>query len=134
MASFSVGTPIITSTPTIAVDAGLPTGSHRFQLEVIDSAGNRSKPDIAIVTVQKLVISVPPAGPIPGPTIPQPGPIVPPALPTLTPATTLTPSPTLTSNPTLTPSPALSPNTVAPKGITRSSPAPKRRTKRSDPK
>ena len=52
MAVFSIGKPITTTVPVIAVDAGLAIGVHRFQLEVIDTAGNRSKPDVAEVTVQ----------------------------------------------------------------------------------
>ena len=55
MAAFTIGRRIITTVPTITVDAGLPAGAHRFQLEVVDSAGNRSRPDVAVVTVQRVV-------------------------------------------------------------------------------
>ena len=37
MATFTRGRPVETTTPTVVVDAGLPVGSHRFQLEVVDS-------------------------------------------------------------------------------------------------
>jgi hypothetical protein len=80
MAKFSVGTAVTTTTPTIAVDAGLPVGTHRFQLEVIDSAGNRSVPAVAVVTVQQVVIPVPPVTPVPGPAIPLPGPVITPVV------------------------------------------------------
>ena len=56
MATFTVGRPITTKEPTITVDAGLPVGLHRFQLVVVDDAGNRSVPDVAVVSVQRLVI------------------------------------------------------------------------------
>ena len=65
MARFAVGQPIRTAEPTIAVDAGLPVGRHRFQLEVIDSAGQRSVPAVAVVTIQRLTIPVPPVVPPP---------------------------------------------------------------------
>ena len=61
MATFTIGRPVNTREPAITVDAGLPVGSHRFQLEVVDTAGNRSKPDIAVVAVQRVV--VPPVTP-----------------------------------------------------------------------
>ena len=61
MATFTVGRPITTREPTIAVDAGLAVGAHRFQLEVMDDAGNRSRPEVAVVTVQRVV--VPPVTP-----------------------------------------------------------------------
>lgn len=74
MPSFSVGQRITTTTPSIVVDAGLSMGAHRFQLEVIDGAGNRSRPDVAVVTVQRLVVP----GPIDTqPLIHPPGPVIP---------------------------------------------------------
>jgi len=109
MASFSVGKPITTTTPTIVVDPGLPVGSHSFQLEVIDSAGNRSRPDLAVVTVQREVITFPPLVDT-RPIITGPGPVV-------TPVVNVT-SPTL----------------VTPRGVTPRGPAPKRGPKRSKPK
>jgi hypothetical protein len=70
MARFVINVPISTREPTVAVDAGLPIGRHRFRLEVVDAAGNRSRPSEAIVEVQQGVIdrSGRPAGPIVSPT------------------------------------------------------------------
>jgi len=106
MPSFSVGQKIITTTPTIVVDAGLPVGSHQFQLEVIDTAGNRSRPDVAVVSVQRLVI----VNPIDvRPTIPVTGPVV-------------------------APTSIVRPAVVSPTIVTPRSPTPKPRSKRSKPK
>ena len=63
MATFTVGKPITTKEPTVTVDAGLPVGLHRFQLVVVDDAGNRSEPDVAVVSVQRLVTPLPPVTP-----------------------------------------------------------------------
>jgi hypothetical protein len=52
MPTFKVGQTIETRAPTIVVDAGLPPGRHRFQLEVFDEAGNRSKPATAVIEVR----------------------------------------------------------------------------------
>jgi hypothetical protein len=52
MPTFKAGQTIATQAPTIVVDPGLPPGRHRFQLEVFDAAGNRSKPATAVVEVQ----------------------------------------------------------------------------------
>jgi hypothetical protein len=52
MVQFRLNQTIETTEPTITVDAGLPAGRHRFQLVVIDDAGNRSQPAFAIVEVQ----------------------------------------------------------------------------------
>ena len=75
MARFVVGTPQVTREPTIVVDAGLPVGRHRFRLEVLDSTGLRSRPDDAIVDVQRIIVD---PGPVitSGPTIPTPGPVI----------------------------------------------------------
>ena len=131
MAAFSIGKPITTTVPVIAVDAGLAIGVHRFQLEVIDTAGNRSKSDIAEVTVQRLAITFPtppldavildPTRLVPGPSLSTP------TIPTPTPVT-----------PVLTPTvftPVVSPVSLTPatpKVSKPTSPAPK--TKRSKPK
>lgn len=53
MARFVVDQPIRTREPTIVVDAGLAPGRHRFRLEVVDSAGRRSAPDVAVVTIER---------------------------------------------------------------------------------
>ena len=63
MATFIIGRPITTREPTIAVDAGLPVGQHRFQLVIVDEAGTRSAPDVAVVSVQRIVLPVPPVIP-----------------------------------------------------------------------
>ena len=52
MPTFKAGQTIATQAPTIAVDPGLPPGRHRFQLEVVDAAGNRSKPATAMVEIR----------------------------------------------------------------------------------
>ena len=52
MPTFKAGQTIATQAPTIAVDPGLPPGRHRFQLEVFDAAGNRSKPATAVVEIR----------------------------------------------------------------------------------
>src|SRR5574338_627852 len=81
MASFAVGQPITTREPTIAVDPGLTLGQHRFQLVVVDSAGLRSAPAVAVVSVQRPVITQP--GPIlSGPILTQP--VLSPTSPVLT--------------------------------------------------
>lgn len=55
MATFVINTPIETAEPLIEVTIDrttpLAVGRHRFQLEVTDDAGNRSKPDSVIVIV-----------------------------------------------------------------------------------
>jgi hypothetical protein len=61
MAQFAVNQTIETTEPIIAVDR-LPLGRHRFQLEVIDDAGHRSRPAVAIVEVQREIVL--PTGPI----------------------------------------------------------------------
>ena len=62
MATFAVGQPIRTSEPFILVDAGLPPGRHRFQLEVVTADGRTSRPDAAVVTVTERTVGpvVPP--------------------------------------------------------------------------
>jgi hypothetical protein len=86
MARFEARTPITTREPTIAVDPGLPVGRHRFRLEVIDAAGQRSAADEAVVEVQRIIID-PDRIPTPGPVIPTPGPITGPLIPTPGPIT-----------------------------------------------
>ena len=51
--TFIPNVPISTETPTIEVE-GLQLGQHQFKLEVEDDAGNRSQPDTAIITVERL--------------------------------------------------------------------------------
>lgn len=58
MARFVPNEPVVTTEPFVMVDAGLPVGQHRFQLEVEDDHGNRSAPDIRVVTVVAPVVRV----------------------------------------------------------------------------
>jgi hypothetical protein len=69
VATFVPGRPITTDQPFIEVDAGLPVGTHRFQLVVVDAQGNQSRPDIRAVTVSRIPIMPPVVGPV-GPVIP----------------------------------------------------------------
>jgi hypothetical protein len=66
---FSLNKPIETAEPTVVVDRGLPAGLHRFQLVVVNRAGQSS----AAVTVD--VVLEPQRTATPG-GIPTPGPIV----------------------------------------------------------
>lgn len=59
MARFAVGQAIPGVEPVIVVDAGLPVGGHRFQLVVVDSAGRRSAPVEAVVTVRRVLTPIP---------------------------------------------------------------------------
>jgi hypothetical protein len=52
MPTFKSGQTIETRAPTIVVDPGLSPGRHRFQLEVFDAAGNRSKPATAVIEIR----------------------------------------------------------------------------------
>jgi hypothetical protein len=56
MATFQPGTPIETTEPVVEVtvtpEAPLSTGRHRFQLVVVDDAGNTSDPDVVDVVVR----------------------------------------------------------------------------------
>lgn len=94
MAVFRVNVPVTTSEPRVSVDAGLPVGRHRFRLVAVDTAGLRSSPHEAIVTVQQVIGP----GPIvvnPGPIVVNPGPIVPgPIVPG-----PITPTPVIRSRP-----------------------------------
>ena len=56
MAKFQSNRPISQADPTIAVDVtpadSLPLGANRFQLVVVDSAGNESAPTVLDVVVR----------------------------------------------------------------------------------
>jgi hypothetical protein len=92
MPRFLPNRPITSGEPTIVVDAGLPAGRHRFRLEVIDSAGLRSTPSDAVVTVTDAGPSRPPIRPVQPPLIS--GPITPnPIRPGTTPIRPLTDGP-----------------------------------------
>lgn len=61
MAAFSaVGQTHATTTPTIAVDAGLPPGTYRFRLVVVDDSGNQSAPaEVAVVVFREAIVREP---------------------------------------------------------------------------
>lgn len=52
MTRFVRARPVQTRRSSVVVDGGLRPGRYRFQLEVMDSAGNLSKPAILTVSVQ----------------------------------------------------------------------------------
>lgn len=54
MAVFTPGVPVESADPVVAVDA-LPSGTHRFRLQVEDDAGNRSAADEVTVVVRAAV-------------------------------------------------------------------------------
>ena len=58
------GQAVTSRLPTLDIDAGLAPGAHRFQLEVVDTAGNRSRADVATVTVQRRIVVDPVRPPI----------------------------------------------------------------------
>lgn len=83
MAKFVVGQPLATKESAVVVDAGLPAGRHRFQLEVLTDTGQKSPPAVAVVAVQaSTVLAV--VSPAVAPTL---TPVVSPS-PVLSPATT----------------------------------------------
>lgn len=55
MARFAPNQTVTTRTPTVSVDAGLPAGTHIFQLVVVDDAGNRSAPARFTVEISRTV-------------------------------------------------------------------------------
>ena len=77
MTTLTRNEPFASREPTLAIDAGLPPGTHRFQLEVIDSSGLRSRPDTATLVVQRRIVGPPvldPVGPVVRP--PLTGPVI----------------------------------------------------------
>lgn len=50
---FELNKPIETRVPSIVVDGSLEPGRNRFMLEVIDAAGNRSKPAVVDIIVTR---------------------------------------------------------------------------------
>lgn len=70
MVSFVRGRSISTTTPTVAVDAGLPLGTHRFQLVVVSASGQASAPAIVDVAIAR--IGTEPLNPNVGSTITSP--------------------------------------------------------------
>jgi hypothetical protein len=66
MAVFRLNQPVSTNVPVVIVDAGLPAGTYRFRLVVVDDQGNQSAPDEQVVTIVRgpLVLPVPPLEPV----------------------------------------------------------------------
>ena len=76
MVAFVQGRAVTTRLPTVVVDPGLRSGAHRFQLVVIDMAGLRSRPDVAVVRIAARVLGPParpsrPTGDHPPPNLPN---------------------------------------------------------------
>jgi hypothetical protein len=72
VARFQPGQTVKTREPVVTVDAGLPVGSHRFQLEVLTDTGQRSLADVVQVSVVRTPVLEPerPLEPLrPGPVI-----------------------------------------------------------------
>ncbi len=99
MVQFALNQTIETAEPTITVDPGLPLGQHRFQLVVIDAAGNRSQPAIAVVDIQRAV----PIAPTPDLVATSVTPINPAAVTPTRPAVPPSVSPVVSPTPTLSP-------------------------------
>ena len=64
MTTLTRNEPFASREPTLAIDAGLLPGTHRFQLEVIDSSGLRSRPDTATLVVQRRIVGPPVLDPV----------------------------------------------------------------------
>ena len=99
MPRFERGRPLKTTVPQVTVDAGLPVGTHRFRLTLVNDSGNQSNPALIDVIIGPARIGPrPPIGPIPVPT--RPGPVIGVPIPTrpvgITP--TATPAPTDTAS------------------------------------
>ena len=67
MAMLKPGVPVTQDSPLLPVDNPLAPGRHRFQLEVIDTAGLVSEPALLVVSVAKLPEPAPEPEPGPGP-------------------------------------------------------------------
>lgn len=65
MAILRPGVPVTQDSPLLVVDNQLAPGRHRFQLEVIDTAGLVSEPALLVVSVAALPEPAP--APAPGP-------------------------------------------------------------------
>lgn len=65
MAMLKPGVPVTQDSPLLTVENPLAPGRHRFQLEVIDTAGLVSEPALLVVSVE--------APPAPTPTPTRPG-------------------------------------------------------------
>ena len=79
---FSLNKPFETDQATVDVDPGLPSGTYRFRLEVVDNSGRRSNPaEVTVVVEPRLVIPpIDPTRPVP---VVTPTPVIPtPVIPT----------------------------------------------------
>jgi PKD repeat protein len=58
MAKFDIGKAVDTTVPTVSVDvdSALASGTHKFQLVVVDDKGNQSKPTTFSVVVKDPVL------------------------------------------------------------------------------
>jgi hypothetical protein len=74
MPAFVRGQTIQTTTPYIAVSAGMSVGTYAWRLEVIDAAGNVSAPAYVNVTIYSTIYTKPwlEAEPEPLPAPPKP--------------------------------------------------------------
>jgi len=72
VARFQPGQTVKTREPVVSVDAGLPLGTHRFQLEVLTDTGQQSRADVVQVSVVRTLRLEPgtPLEPV------NPGPVV----------------------------------------------------------
>lgn len=65
MAKFVIKRPVTTRGSSVKVDGGLAIGRHRFQLVVVDSQGNKSRPAIVTVLIKgRRTIPIAPRVPI----------------------------------------------------------------------
>ncbi len=56
---FALNQPFETDQPEVDVDPGLPPGTYRFQLVVVNQAGRRSAPATVTITVRPRTITPP---------------------------------------------------------------------------
>ena len=65
MAKFVVNRAVTTRGSMVKVDGGVTIGRHRFQLVVVDSQGNKSRPAIVTVVIKgRRIIPIPTPIPI----------------------------------------------------------------------
>jgi hypothetical protein len=68
MAMLKPGVPVTQDSPLLTVENPLAPGRHRFQLEVVDTAGLVSEPALLVVSVAALPEPMPEPEPDPRPT------------------------------------------------------------------
>jgi D-ribose pyranose/furanose isomerase RbsD len=59
VAKFQPGQTVKTTEAVVTVDAGLPVGTHRFQLQVVTDTGQRSVADVVQVSVVRTLVREP---------------------------------------------------------------------------